>query len=538
MNPAFCQNTRSVCRFALNNGRAVAVDDDSDDCKFCTDCGVPMEVPVTVRGSQKVVRLTHLAFDGLRLPVVAPGIIGDSLVTCSECGDLAHISNTDLPCQSRSRSGCGGTYRSDTDGRFATRHNADNNPVYGMRKPSVGNLTNVAKIFELCREPVYNEFGCTVLQEAGVLGILTERTVSFCRTDCVLSESGPTLPLHTLDLPRIVPTPVKHPLACMYAGKFYVFSFGTVSSLDYSQYLSTGRPEWIHSSISMSHVTAVTAGLGFVASLVIVADRYRLYVWQSTASVDSAIGYDLPSAANFVQPVRIVIHPSKTRSDRPEKIYILSAVDSNGANQFAPPASYVIDGVTGAVVTKRGVMSCVYYNDSFWTVEESSDRTKVALHRDGNKVGIDHDYDSMQHAAGLHIAVSDTGPVLAIEKLDTTTYMQTDTLMAGTTGDVRVVNFADGTEGTDNLIVRKVLQLGNVTDVIHVWRKPLLLHSHRHYAFSRVGSGEYMSDPAVGVIIENAEFRSWIIDPKWVGVVVRNQIGTDVVYQMLAYPFA
>ena len=66
----------------------------------------------------------------------------------------------------------------------------------------------------------------------------------------------------------------------------------------------------------------------------------------------------------------------------------------------------------------------------------------------------------------------------------------------------------------------------------------MLLASHRHYAFSKTVGGDYVADPAVGIILETAEFRNWMIDPKWIGVVVRNQVGTDVVYQMLAYPFA
>lgn len=537
MKPAFCQNVRPTCKYSVNNGLAVSVDDDSDDCQFCTDCGVPMENRVDVRGSQQVVRLTHIAYDGLRLPVVPPGVIGDSLVSCSECGDLAHISQTDRLCQSRTIDGCKGTYLSESDGRYASRQNADNNPVFGVSKPSSGNLTSAARMFELTRESVSSEFGCAILQEAGVLGILTQSKVGFCRTDCVLTETGPSLPFHTIELPRVVPAPAKHPLACMYAGKFYVFSYGVVSSLDYSQYLSTGRPEWIHSTIAMTHVTAVTSGLGFVACLVIVADRYRLYVWKATASVDTATSYDLPADANFVQPVRIVILPGAAPSDTINKIYVLSAVDSNGANQYVPPACYIIDGASGTALLKRGVVSCVNYDNSAWTVEESSDRTKVALYRDGVKVGNDHDYDSMQHAAGLHIAVSETGPVLAIEKLDST-YRQTDTLMAGPRGDVRVVSFADGTEVTDSLIVRKIMQHGSVVDAIHVWRKPVLLASHRHYAFSKTVGGYYVSDPSVGIILETAEFRNWMIDPKWIGVVVRNQVGTDVVYQMLAYPFA
>lgn len=535
MKPAFCQNTKPACKFSINNGHAVSVDDDAS--QFCTDCGVPMEVQVDVRGSQRVVRLTHLAYDGLRLPVIAPGVIGESLVSCDVCGDIAHISQTDQPCQSRNGTACYGTYVTDSDGRYATRQNADNNPVFGLKKPATGNLRHAAKVFNLCREPLATEFGCTILHEAGVIGLLTQSKVGFCRTDCVLTEDEPTLPFHSIDLPRVVPTPEKNPLACMYAGKFYVFSYGAISSIDYSQYLSSGRAEWLQSSMSFSHVTAVTAGSGFVGCLVIVTNRYKLYVWQSTASFDSAVSYDLPSDANIVQPVRIVIQPGTSDSDRPEKIYVLSAVDSNGVNQFAPSWSYIIDGALGSVVTKRGVVSCVHFDKSIWTVEESSSRTKVSLYRDGIKVGMDHDYDSMQHAAGLHIAVSETGPVLAIEKLDTN-HMPTDTLMAGTSGDVQVVSFADGIEGTDNLIVRKVRQLGNVQDVIHVWRKPLLLHAHRHYAFSQAVSGDYMSDPSMGVILESAEFRSWMIDPKWIGVVVRNQVGTDVVYQMLAYPFA
>jgi hypothetical protein len=323
----------------------------------------------------------------------------------------------------------------------------------------------------------------------------------------------------------------------MYAGKFYVFSYGVISVLDYSQYLSTGRHEWIHSTIPLTQVTAVTAGSGFVACLVTVADRYRLYVWPSTGSADAATSYDLPPDANFVQPVRIVIQPGQGTSDRARTITFLSAVVSIGANQYVPPASYMIDGESGTITTKRGVVACLMYDGCKWTVEESPDRTKVSLFRDGVKVGNDHDYDSMQHAAGLHIVLSDSGPVMAIEKLDATSYLQTDTLMGGPSGDVKIVNFADGTEVTDSLIIRKVIQLGGVVDVIHVWRKPVVLASHRHYAFSKSVSGDYLADPTIGTILETAEFRHWMIDPKWIGVVVRNQMGSDVVYQMLAYPF-
>ena len=537
MKPAFCQNSRSSCKHAVNSGLAISQSDGSSNSKYCTDCGVPMEIQVDVRGSQQTVRLTNLANDGLRLPVMSPGVIGDSLVSCAVCGDLAHIVFTDTACRSRNQAKCVGTYRTESDGRYATRHNADNNLVYGARNPAAGHLSNTAKIFDLTREPIHAEFGCTILQEAGVLGILTKASVGFCRTDCVLTATGSTLPFHAVDLPRVVPTPEKHPLACMYAGKFYVFSYGVISVLDYSQYLSTGRHEWIHSTIPLTQVTAVTAGSGFVACLVTVADRYRLYVWPSTASVDSATSYDLPADANFVQPVRMIIDPGQAPSDTPNTISILSAVDSNGANQYVPPACYIIDGPSGSVTAKRGVVACLIFDRCTWTVEESSDRTKVSLFRDGVKVGNDHDYDSMQHAAGLHIVLSDSGPVMAIEKLDATTYLQTDTLMGGPSGDVKIVNFADGTEVTDSLIIRKVIQLGGVVDVIHVWRKPVVLASHRHYAFSKTVSGDYLADPTIGTILETAEFRHWMIDSKWIGVVVRNQMGSDVVYQMLAYPF-
>jgi hypothetical protein len=532
MKPDFCQNPDSGCKFAVGAGSTISVDDDGI-YGFCTVCGVPLERFVDIRGSKHSVRLTQLAYDGLRMPTTASGNIGDSLVSCSQCGDLAHIAHIDRQCMSPEVASCSGTYRPEADGVYATRQNADNNALFLLRKPSTSRISREALRYELIREPISSDSGCSLLMEAGVLGLLSKNSLRFIKSDCVIQDVDASLKFYSVALPRIIPTPAHKPLACMYAGKYYVFMNGLVSCFDYSKYLSTGIEDWSRSEFAFSNVTAVTAGNGFVACLVTVGTNYRIHVWAAHETMKAAKEYALPDGSSLLQPVRLILHPGLDQHNHPQTIHVLSAVIGRG---HGLPRQYVIDCNTGTVNVCDGVVACVSYGNSIWTVKESPNRSFVSLYCDGTKIGPDHEYDTLQHPAGVPLVLSDSGPIWAVERMDTTVRARIDKIMGGAEGERDIHTFDDGAAVTENLMVRKVRSAVGADDVIHVWRRSGGDVS-QHFAFSKVKDGPYGSDASVESMVNQASFHSWVVDSKWLGVVVRNQVGNENIFELLAYRF-